>query len=164
MSANNPDGPPGQGSDSSRANGADTPRPLKAIRQEYLDRCNRSAHEVMHCPAKSCPLWPFRFGRNLTAEMLAAIANIKIYPLERNITWAEFFENGGTRLDAIELYCLDCSGYCKSEVRNCKFASCHLHPFRLGRNPNRALSPEQAKAAAARLKDNIEKGKRKKSS
>jgi hypothetical protein len=93
--------------------------------------------------------------------MLAEIANIKVYPLEKNITSAEFFENGGTRLDAIELYCLDCSGYCKSGVRNCKFVTCSLHPFRLGKNPNRAMRSEQAEAAAARLKDNIEKSKRK---
>ena len=93
--------------------------------------------------------------------MRAEIANIQVYPLEKSIAWAEFFENGGTRLDAIELYCLDCSGYCKSDVRNCKFVTCPLHPFRLGKNPNRAMSPEQAEAAAARLKDNIEKSKRK---
>ena len=106
-------------------------------------------------------MWPYRFGRNPVAEMLAEIANTKLYPVEKNITSAEFFENGGTRLDAIELYCLDCSGYCKSDVRNCKIVTCPLHPFRLGKNPNRAMRPEQAEAAAARLKDNIEKSKRK---
>jgi hypothetical protein len=75
------------------------------------------------------------------------------------MTSAEFFENGGKRLDAIELYCLDCSGYCKSEVKNCKFVTCPLHPFRERKNPNRAMGPEQREAAAARLKANIERGK-----
>jgi hypothetical protein len=34
--------------------------------------------------------------------------------------------------------CVDCSGGCPSEVRNCKHNACSLWPLRLGHNPNRA--------------------------
>jgi hypothetical protein len=37
--------------------------PLKAIRQNCLE-CNGTANEVKLCPCTSCPLWPFRFGKN----------------------------------------------------------------------------------------------------
>ena len=64
---------------------------------------------------------------------------------------AEFYAYGGTVLKAIKRYCLDCSGGCKSEVRDCRHVACDLHPFREGKNPNRKMSPEQAKLAAERL-------------
>jgi hypothetical protein len=83
-----------------------------------------------------------------------------MYPLEDGMTVAEFHEHGGTRIDAIVRRCLDCSGYSKSEVRDCRHVTCHLHPFRLGKNPNRKLSPEQSAIAAARLKANITRKKR----
>jgi hypothetical protein len=136
-----------------------TPSPLAGMRQYCLMSTNGSAHEVKLCPAKSCSIWPFRFGQNPTPDMRTEIANIKVYPKEDKITWAEFFENGGTRLDAIERKCLDCSGGSKSEVRNCWDVTCGLHPFRLGHNPNRAMGPEQREAAAARLKANVERAK-----
>jgi len=37
--------------------------PLKAIRLKCLDCCAGSRKEVRLCPAKDCPLWPFRFGK-----------------------------------------------------------------------------------------------------
>jgi hypothetical protein len=138
---------------------SDTPKPLTAIRQYYLELMNGSAHEVKLCPEKSSPLWPYRFGRNPTPDMLAEIDNIKVYPLEKNIAWAEFFESGGTRLGATERECLDCSGGSISDVKNCWNEACSLYPFRLGHNPNRAMSPEQREIAAARLKANVERGK-----
>lgn len=42
-----------------------------------------------------------------------------------------------TPLNAIRSKCLDCSGYSKSEVKNCVILDCPLHPYRLGTNPNR---------------------------
>ena len=36
----------------------------KAIRAYCLDCCGDSANEVKLCPAKECPLWDFRFGKN----------------------------------------------------------------------------------------------------
>jgi len=47
------------------------PRPLKALHHHCLDCCNGSTSEVRHCPATSCPFWPYRFGHKPTAEMLA---------------------------------------------------------------------------------------------
>lgn len=41
-------------------------------------------------------------------------------------------------LKAIRLKCLDCSGGSKIGVKQCNEADCPLHPFRLGKNPNRA--------------------------
>ena len=39
--------------------------PVKVIREKCLDCCYGSAKEVELCPcADSCPLWPFRFGKN----------------------------------------------------------------------------------------------------
>lgn len=38
--------------------------PIKAIRQNCLDCCAGSAHEVRLCPILNCPLYPYRFGKN----------------------------------------------------------------------------------------------------
>lgn len=42
-----------------------------------------------------------------------------------------------TPLKAIKKHCLECSGYEKKEVRECKITECVLFPYRLGSNPNR---------------------------
>lgn len=38
--------------------------PVKAIRRKCLDCCGGSSHEVSLCPIPSCPIFPFRFGKN----------------------------------------------------------------------------------------------------
>ena len=38
--------------------------PLKSIRAKCLDCCSDQAQEVRLCPSQTCPLWPFRMGRN----------------------------------------------------------------------------------------------------
>jgi len=38
--------------------------PLKAIRAKCLDCCCDQTTEVKLCPASTCPLYPFRFGKN----------------------------------------------------------------------------------------------------
>ena len=48
--------------------------PLKAIRAKCLDCCYDNVMEVRLCPATNCPLWEFRFGKNL---------NIKLSPEEK---------------------------------------------------------------------------------
>ena len=40
------------------------PTPIKAIRAKCLDCCCGQREEVKLCPAKDCPLWPFRMGKN----------------------------------------------------------------------------------------------------
>lgn len=117
--------------------------PLQAIRQKCLWCCEGSSHEVALCPAKPCPSWPFRFGHKPTDEIIAVQANTLLHPLERSMTAAEFHAGRHSPLKAIQRKCLDCSGASKSEVRNCPFNDCALHPFRQGKNPNRMYSPEE---------------------
>lgn len=39
--------------------------PVKVIREKCLDCCCGSMKQVELCPCESsCPLWPFRFGKN----------------------------------------------------------------------------------------------------
>jgi hypothetical protein len=141
-------------------NAVEKPRPLVAARQYCLWCCNDSALEVNLCTAKRCSLWPYRFGRKPSPEILAEVADRPIYPPEDVMTGAEFHKNHGTVLKSIKRRCLDCSGYSKSKVRHCQYvASCSLHPFRFGTNLKRKMSPEQRKIAAERLKANIKKGK-----
>jgi hypothetical protein len=120
---------------------------------------NDSALEVRLCTSRSCPLWPYRFGRKPTPEVIAEVSALLIYPLEDCQSAAVFFENSGSVLRAIARRCMDCSGGSKTERKNCKRFTCPLHPFRLARNPNRATSPEQRKVKAARLKANIKRAR-----
>ena len=127
--------------------------PLRAVRQHCVMCCNGSSSEVRLCPAKACPLWPFRHGHRPNAEDKAAVSDRQLYPLERDLTGGTFH---GSALRAIRLRCIDCSGNSDVEVRACKFgpghpAPCDLHPFRLGRNPNISHSLEWKQAAAERL-------------
>ena len=137
----------------------DTPKPLEAVRRHYLWLCNGSALEVRLCPAKSSPLWGYRFGHKPTAAMIAELGNCQMYPLEDGMAAAKFYERGGTVLKAIKRYCLDCSGGCKSEVRDCTRTTCDLHPNRHGKNPNRKMRPEQSAIRAELLKANIARKK-----
>ena len=55
---------------------------------------------------------------------------------------------------AIRMKCLDCSGGSRTEAERCQVKDCALYPFRMGRNPFRAvreLSEEQRAAAVERL-------------
>ena len=38
--------------------------PIKAIRAKCLDCCCDQKDEVKLCPATTCPLYPFRLGKN----------------------------------------------------------------------------------------------------
>ena len=59
---------------------AEITSPIKAIRAKCLDCCIGQREEVKLCPAKDCPLWPFRLGKNpnrkrvLTEEQKRAAA------------------------------------------------------------------------------------------
>jgi hypothetical protein len=137
-----------------------THSPAEAVHLYCLQCCNGSAKEVRLCEAKSCALWLFRLGPGPTAEMLAEVGERPLHPHEVGWTVAAFYESGGTRLKAIKLYCLDCSGCSKGEVRACRHTKCYLYPFRQGKNPNRTLSPEQRARAAAQLKANVSRAKK----
>ena len=51
-----------------------------------------------------------------------------------------------TPVKAIRAKCLDCSGGSAKEVKECPVIACALHPFRLGRNPNRKPLSVERKA------------------
>ena len=42
----------------------DISTPINAIRAKCLDCCYDQREEVKLCPAKDCPLWPYRMGKN----------------------------------------------------------------------------------------------------
>jgi hypothetical protein len=128
------------------------PSPLKAVRHHCLWCCNGSSNEVALCPATQCPLWALRFGKRPTPEILEALADVgRTYPLEDPMPAAEVAQ--GSRTKAIRRRCLDCSGYSTQEVKDCKFATCDLYPYRLGKSPNRVrtLSEEQKQVLRERL-------------
>ena len=55
---------------------------------------------------------------------------------------------------AIRMKCVDCSGGSRTEAERCTVKTCALYPFRMGRNPFRAvreMTDEQRQAAAERL-------------
>ena len=129
-----------------------TPAPLKAIRHHCLWCCNGSSNEVALCPATRCPLWALRFGKRPTPEILAELTDVgETYPPEDPKSAAEVAQ--GSRTKAIRRRCIDCSGGSAQEVRDCKFTTCDLYPYRLGRSPNhvRTLSEEQKQVLSARL-------------
>jgi hypothetical protein len=126
--------------------------PLRSLRRYCLWCCKGKSHEVQLCPAKACPLWPFRFGHRPTLEDKAAVADVKLYPLERQLTGREFHENGGTALKAIRRRCIDCSGGSPIGANGCEATDCALHPFRRGRNPNIVISEERRASMAAALR------------
>jgi hypothetical protein len=120
------------------------PTPLKAARLHCLECCGGSANEVRLCPAASCALWPFRFGRRPNAEEKGVVAGLPTYPLERCMA-------GASALRAARKRCIDCSGGTDAAVRACTFNDCALHRYRFGKNPNTVRSDEWKLAATERL-------------
>ena len=57
-------------------------------------------------------------------------------------------------LKAIRQHCLDCCCGIASEVKNCQIKTCHLWPYRMGKDTTRtrSMTDEQKQAAAERLK------------
>jgi hypothetical protein len=117
--------------------------PLRAIRNKCLSCCNGSTSEVALCSVTSCPFWSFRFGHKPTDEIIADQGDTLLHPLEWRMTATQFHAGRHSVLMAIKRKCFDCSGASASDVRNCAFADCALHPFRQGKNPNRTYRPEE---------------------
>lgn len=84
------------------------PSPIRAIRLHCLWCCLNQPTEVRLCGAVNCASYPFRIGKRV---------------------------EGLKPLDIIKSHCTECSG--DETAKSCKLASCALHPFRDGRNPNR---------------------------
>jgi hypothetical protein len=126
------------------------PPPLKAIRQHCL-ACAGTAAEVAACPSVQCPLWLYRHGHRPRRQEAETVADVDLRPEERAQPAAEFLAEGGTGFRAIRRHCLDCSGASPAEVKECRFRKCPLWAYRLGRNPNRGVSPERKVALLAQL-------------
>ena len=66
--------------------------------------------------------------------------------------------NGNDRptspLMAIKVFCLECCGYERIEVKSCSALQCPLFEFRFGKNPynKRTLTDEQKEKLAERMK------------
>lgn len=82
--------------------------PRQAIRAYCMACCNGQRNEVVECPARDCPLYSRRMGDG---------------------------EGAGT-VKAIKERCEDCLQSIYTSM--CNDERCPLHPFRLGKNPNRA--------------------------
>jgi hypothetical protein len=86
------------------------------------------------------PLWLLRSGHRPNALDIERNADVALHPSERPATASELHEESGAVLRAIRRRCIDC-----------KFDTCPLHPFRMGKNPNIRLSPGQKAALLRRL-------------
>jgi hypothetical protein len=84
------------------------PSPLKAIRQHCLACCLDQPQEVRLCGAVNCNSYPLSMGKS--------VAGIR-------------------PLTVIKNHCAECSG--DERALFCELDHCPLHPFRLGKNPNR---------------------------
>lgn len=47
---------------------------MSVIRAKCLECCCGSSHEVMHCTTSTCPLWPYRTGKNPFTDRTASPA------------------------------------------------------------------------------------------
>lgn len=125
--------------------------PLKAIRLHCLWCCNGSPGEVRECVSRSCSLWLYRFGRRLTADEVAAVADVATHPSEQPLAQGALQE--WTPLRAVRRRCLDCSGGSAAEVRICAFGPdhprnpCSLHPHRMRGGSRREVLTAEGKAA-----------------
>jgi hypothetical protein len=92
--------------------------PMRAVRHFCLDCCCESIQEVSLCPANTCPMWPYRFGK---------------YP--------EDHVGPKTVLQTIRKKCKDCmpESFKRGQVpvRDCEKKCCPVWPYRMGTNPKR---------------------------
>ena len=145
---------PLEAAQSSADGGSGLPRrtPLKAVRAHCRWCCDGNAREVARCPARQCPFWLLRSGHRPTLDDIVQNAGVALHPSKRPATVGELHGGSGAVLKAIRRRCIDCSGGRLADVRACKFETCPLHPFRMGKNPNIRLSPEHKAALLTRLR------------
>jgi hypothetical protein len=125
--------------------------PLRAVRAHCLCCCDGNAREAALCPARRCPLWLLRSGHRAKAHDVEQNADVALHPSEDPLTTSELHNQAGVTLRAIRRRCIDCAGGSPGDVRTCSFTTCPLHPFRLGKNPNRRVSPERKAELLGRL-------------
>ena len=76
-----------------------------------------NAKQVNECYLKDYPFWYYRFGKKAIPED------------DREIK---------STLKSIRAFCLECSTFNVTEVRNCEIKECQIYLFRMDRNVNRA--------------------------
>ena len=86
--------------------------PRQAIHKFCID-CQGSAVEATRCYTQACPLWHDRRGKRDPHAPLTPVKAVRQY---------------------CRYWCVDNS---IAAVRDCEITNCPLHPFRLGKNPNR---------------------------
>ena len=59
---------------------------------------------------------------------------------------------------AIRAFCLECCGDNRNDVRDCTAPNCALYPFRLGKNPYRAVR-ELTEEEKAKRAENLRKAR-----
>ena len=104
--------------------------PIKSIRKYCLWCCCGSTKEVKLCPIYDCPLHPYRMGKRPNSQALLGLNS----QIGKEDSKASSFL---TPVKAVREKCRDCSTYRTKEIRNCKHTDCDLHPYRMGKNPNR---------------------------
>jgi len=150
---------------------------LKAIRVYCFRCCCDSANEIRLCPSTDCSLWPRRFGKRPTAEMLRN----RDEQARRNAPGGNIRHHRGGRPDmrnmtiglpvlrplkAIRANCLDCMGHSPLEVKNCPcrheghlpdpIEPCSLRPYRFGKDPNYRMTAGRTDSLErARLKKTV---------
>ena len=71
--------------------------PTKSIREYCLDCSNGSSHEVKFCPAKECPLYPYRFGKNPNIKLSEETKRKRAQQLKKNRLNAETAQGNTTQ-------------------------------------------------------------------
>ena len=73
--------------------------PIKAIRAKCLDCCCDQREEVKLCPATTCPLYPFRLGKNPNRKARVMTDEQKKAAAERLAKARESKKGGGKSND-----------------------------------------------------------------
>jgi len=60
---------------------------LQSVRDKCLDCCCYQPGEVRKCPARACPLWPFRFGRDPEPSPTRGFAKKAVYTGDPGQEW-----------------------------------------------------------------------------
>ena len=115
-------------------------RPLLSVR-EYCQWCmNNQPNEIKLCTSHTCPLYPYRFGYKPKPSDTIILQPVTGTPEDTYVTRGEAHAPDPIAkvIKSIRIRCIDCCGHQLSRVSGCEEAECPLHPFRMGRNPNRA--------------------------
>lgn len=107
---------------------SDAPAPLKIIRAKCLSCCLSSAPEVRNCSAASCPLHPFRMGKNPAALKGRASAPAR----------------------AIRKKCRECD---PEKLCDAAYDDCPLWDFTHTRKKRRTLSEAERQRRADKLRE-----------